>query len=82
MPQPSNYGRKTKVIRVPRKYEYLSKSFAVFLSTHPNQAKLWDCEETMQIKQEESNYRKGSTTWKKEMTEAFKSILAQLKTDK
>lgn len=82
MPQPSSYGRKTKVIRVPRKYEYLSRCFAVFLSTYPDQVKLWDCEEALQIKQEESNYRKGSTTWKKEVTQAFKSILTQLKVDK
>lgn len=79
MSQPSNIGRKTKVIRVPRKYEFLTKTFAVYLLTHPNQAMLWDCEEYLQAQQEETNYRKGSLTWKKEMTKAMNTVLAQLK---
>lgn len=79
MAQISNIGRKTKVIRVPRKYEFLTKTFAAYLATYPDQAKLWNCEEYLQAQQEETHYRKGSITWQKEMTKAMKTVLAQLK---
>jgi hypothetical protein len=79
MAQLSNIGRKTKVVRIPRKYEFLVKSFAVYLSTYPDQAKLWNCEEYLQAQQEESNHQKDSTLWRKDIAKALRVVLGQLK---
>lgn len=79
MAQLSNVGRKTKVIRTPKKYEFLVKSFAVWLSTHPNQATLWECEEYLQQQHEESTYKAKSHPWKREISKAMKIVLAELK---
>lgn len=78
MAQLSNINRKTKVIRVPRKYEYLTKAFAIWLSNHPNQAELWDCEEYLQTQHEEGKHRKGSLPWKRNLSKSTEIVLAQL----
>lgn len=46
--------RKTKVIRVIRRYEYLCKAFTCYLQTLPHQDKLWELEDTLSTLTEES----------------------------
>lgn len=46
--------KRTKVIRVPRRYDYLHRSFTAYLNTLPAD-KLWQLEESLAIANEEND---------------------------
>ncbi len=78
MAQLSNIDRRTKCIRIPKKYEFTVKAFAVWLRAHPDQALLWNSEEFLQACYEETKGRPGTKTWNtavtRSMNQVFKSI--------
>jgi hypothetical protein len=77
MPQPSNADRKTIVVRIPRKYRSLVRGFVLWLKTHPNQAALWNCEESLSQLLEEEETKKASA-WKADVATAYSSAMQYL----
>uniref|UniRef100_A0ACD5H2L9 Uncharacterized protein n=1 Tax=Desertifilum tharense IPPAS B-1220 TaxID=1781255 RepID=A0ACD5H2L9_9CYAN len=51
--------KRTKVIRVPRRYDYLHRSFTAYLNTLPGD-KLWQIEESLTVANEENDRENGS----------------------
>lgn len=50
--------KRTKVIRIPRRYDYLHRSFTAYFDTLPAD-KLWQLEESLAIASEESDRKKA-----------------------
>ena len=50
--------KRTKVIRVPRRYDYLHRSFTAYLNTLPAD-KLWQLEESLAVANEEKDQRRA-----------------------
>jgi hypothetical protein len=79
MPQIDKVERKTIVLRVPRKYRYLVRAFAVWLKTYPDQAKLWQCEEFLSQTFEASSHKAGSLQWREEITTAQTKVFGRIR---
>jgi hypothetical protein len=79
MPQIDKIERKTIVMRVPRKYRFLIRAFAVWLKEYPDQAKLWQCEEFLSQAFEESPYKAESPSWRQEISAAQIKVFSRIK---
>jgi hypothetical protein len=79
MPQINKTERKTIVLRVPRKYRYLIRAFAVWLKEYPDQAKLWQCEEYLSQTFEESAYKVDSSAWREEINAAQVKVFSHIR---
>jgi hypothetical protein len=79
MPQINRTERKTIVLRVPRKYRYLVRTFAVWLKEYPDQAKLWQCEEYLSQTFEASAYKVDSPAWRQEINAAQVKVFNHIK---
>ncbi|NES95726.1 MAG: hypothetical protein F6K32_10925 [Desertifilum sp. SIO1I2] len=76
MTQPQR--RITKVIRVPRRYEYLCKAFTCYLATLPpeSQAQLWGIEDTLGALSDDA---KTEAERQKHLANTFQSHFAGMK---
>jgi hypothetical protein len=79
MPQIKKTERKTIVLRVPRKYRYLIRAFAVWLKEYPDQASLWQCEEYLSQTFEESAHKVDSQMWRQEINAAQIKVFSHIK---
>ncbi len=79
MPQINRTERKTIVLRVPRKYRYLVRTFTVWLKEYPDQALLWQCEEYLSQTFEASAYKVNSPAWRQEINAAQVKVFNHIK---
>ncbi len=78
MPQISNASRHTMVLRVPKKYQFLIRSYAAWLSTYPEQTKLQQAEMYLRQTHETTEHKPRSPLRRvaigKAQSEVFKHL--------